>query len=255
MSREYWFLFTRGVLSSFPGKQEDRYRAELPQDNSVTIWKNRSTCFNCVDVIYHLHFQQYEANLVLPAWVKSGHVGRVVGTWANPIAPAQFEGNQTSEKNLLWCPVTTSDTTGVTLSLASSCSQDFVLIGWVKGAGLGEAVPGGVTSQWTLPVLGQWETNGISTRYAGSSKLPQGLSHSKANRRMMGGNLFFSTPFCPQLSLLHPQKKPLWMLWNTWIGRGQAAQKERVDFSCRPVKKRLGSCSFLWNHWLWAKQN
>lgn len=90
----------------------------------------------------------------------------------------------------------TYDTTGVILSFALSCSQDFGLINCVKGIVLEEAMQGGVTIQCTLPVQEDWVTKWISTEYAGSSKLgwrnpsPQGSPLSKANMGMMGGNFF-----------------------------------------------------------------
>lgn len=51
-----------------------------------------------------------------PARVKLGYLGRMVGTWENPIAPAQLEGDPTSGKNLLWHYVTPYDTTGIIVS-------------------------------------------------------------------------------------------------------------------------------------------
>lgn len=89
-----------------------------------------------------------------------------------------------------------------------------------------------------------WETKWIGTEYSGSSKMGEGIHHTKANmRRMWCEETFCFHPFL--LSRLHPQDKAFGMLWRTRIGEGRQSRRESVF----PAGQKGVSQLLLW----WSK--
>lgn len=160
---------------------------------------------NSVLTIHHLRFKQYEANFMSPAWVKSGYLGRMVGSWAIQLLLQMLPQRRTSCGSHVTTYNTLSGPLLVILSFALSCSQEFSLIDCVQGnVVLGKLCMLELPFSVSYLCMKTGKQHGSALGTQGAPTRGEGIhpTVSLALKEIWEWweVLFSSTPFCPKLS-------------------------------------------------------